>query len=115
MTKNASEIPSVVAMSAANIAVEKRLRDLIVDYMPNLYECLRALGNDTLLRKDSNVDLTESIQHVDLAQYLDNYGRVQSLLCEAAALLAENHNQQTAHAVGVGMVMDAPNGGGTDR
>lgn len=115
MTKKASEIPSVVAMSAANIAAEKRLRDLIVDYMPKLFECVRDLGNDTLLRKSSNPDISASLEHVSLAQYIGNYGEIHSLLCDAAALLADNHNQQTKHAEDIGLVMDAPNGGGTDR
>lgn len=115
MTINASDIPSVVAMSQTNITAEKRLRDLIVDDMPKLFECTRDLGNDPLLRKDTNPEITKSIQHVDLAQYLCNYGRVQALLCEAASLLADNHNSQTAHGVGAGIVMNAPNGGGTDR
>lgn len=115
MTKNASEIPSVMAMSDANVFGKKDLRDVIVNRISALYVALKGLGNDPIISGGEDPDLTGRIQHVDLAKYYAQVGEATDHLCKAYDILATMHNDQTAHGEFIGIVMNAPNGGGGDR
>jgi len=111
MTINASKIPSVVAISQAQIATKKALRDVIVDRFPLLFSCTADLGNDPILCAE-NPELNHQIQHVDLGQHHADFGMALSLVTEAYNILCATHNNMTAQGVDAGIVMDAPNGGG---
>jgi len=112
MTMNASKIPSVVAMSVANIKAKRDLRHWLRDCSPALTKAIDALGDDPILCRDDNPDLTGRIQHVDLGDYHEQVGQVNMLVSQAMNILTQMHNAQTTHAEGIGIKMDAPNGDG---
>ena len=114
MTIKASEIPSVVEMSTANIKTKRDLRRVIRDCMPKLIKALDGLGDCPIVSSD-NPNLTGRLQHVDLAIYYEPVARANALLCEAYCILADLHNEQTAHGEDIGIIMDAPNGDGGGR
>jgi hypothetical protein len=111
MSKNASEIQSVINMSVANIGAKRDLRQVIRDRLPELTVCLDALGDDPILCA-VNPELTGRIQHVNLGGYHAQVGEVNMLLTQALSILCNMHNTQTDHAESIGIVMDSPNGGG---
>lgn len=115
MTVNASKIPSVVAMSAANIKAKRELRHWLRDYAPELTKCLDALGDDPIINRSDNADLTGRIQHVDLGDYHEQVGQAAMLVSQALNILTQMHNAQTTHGESIGIKMDAPNGGGGGR
>jgi len=111
MPKNASEIPSVVAMSTANIGAKRDIRYVIRDCIPALYKALDQLGDEDVLKMEGG-EVEGRIQHVDLTHYYVNVADVNSLLCEAYNILGDMHNAQTVHGESVGIHMDAPNSPG---
>ena len=112
MTKNASEVQTIVDMSQANIAAKRDLRYVIRDRIQPLIACLDALGDDPDLCAENEDEDRSQVQHVDLAVFYEQVGEANKLLCQAYSILADMHNDQTALAVNSGFVMDAPNGGG---
>lgn len=111
MTINASEIPSVVAVSQAQINAKAKIRAVIVKDLHPLFACFEALGNDPILCQD-NPDLNKQLQHVDLTKYYPQISQAIDLLSQAYDVLGTMHNETTAHGIEVGIVMDAPNGTG---
>lgn len=110
----ASKIPSVVAMSNANIRAKRDLRRVIRDCIPALTTALDTMGDDPIVCHE-NRDLEGRLQHVDLAVYYPQVAEINALLNQAYGLMADMHNEQTAHGQEIGIVMDAPNGGGGGR
>jgi len=114
MTVSANKIPSVIAMSKANIRFKSNLRHLMRDCTPELIKCLDGLGSDPIICK-KNKDLKKLIQHVDLTQYYEYIGEINCLLGQAYNIAGKMHNEQTKQGKDAGIVMDLRNGGGTDR
>ena len=112
MSINASEIQTVVDMSAQNILTKRNIRRVIRDDICPLIACLDALGDDPILSAENADPDRSQIQHVDLAKYYPMVNEAASLISQAYDILADMHNQQTAQGIAAGIVMDAPNGPG---